>query len=47
LENRSRDIGIFALLILTFLMVMLKIYSEEYKEVLTSRAGYREYRNEP
>lgn len=38
---------IYGPLILTFLMVMLKIYSEEYKEVLTSRAGFREYRNEP
>jgi predicted PurR-regulated permease PerM len=38
---------IYGPLILTFLMVMLKIYSEEYKEVLTSRAGYHEYRNEP
>jgi predicted PurR-regulated permease PerM len=41
-------LGIFyGPLILTFLMVMLKIYGEEYKDVLTSRAGYREYRNEP
>jgi len=38
---------IYGPLILTFLMVMLKIYSEEYKEVLTSRAAFREYRNEP
>jgi predicted PurR-regulated permease PerM len=41
-------LGIFyGPLILTFLMVMIKIYSEEYKEVLTSRPGYHEYRNEP
>jgi len=41
-------LGIFyGPLILTFLMVMIKIYSEEYKEVLTSRVGYHEYRNEP
>ncbi|MDR3640835.1 MAG: AI-2E family transporter [Humidesulfovibrio sp.] len=41
-------LGIFyGPLILTFLMVMLKIYSEEYKDVLTSRSAYREYRNEP
>lgn len=41
-------LGIFyGPLILTFLMVMLKIYSEEYKDVLTSRAGYHEYRNLP
>jgi len=41
-------LGIFyGPLILTFLMVMIKIYGEEYKDVLTSRTGYREYRNEP
>jgi len=41
-------LGIFyGPLILTFLMVMLKIYGEEYKDVLTSRTGYHEYRNEP
>ncbi len=41
-------LGIFyGPLILSFLMVILKIYSEEYKEVLTSRTGYNEYRNEP
>jgi predicted PurR-regulated permease PerM len=41
-------LGIFyGPLILTFLMVMLKIYGEEYKEVLTSRTGYLGYRNEP
>jgi predicted PurR-regulated permease PerM len=41
-------LGIFyGPLILTFLMVMLKIYSEEYKDVLTSRSAYRENRNEP
>lgn len=38
---------IYGPLILTFLMVMIKIYSEEYKDVLTSRSAYREYRNEP
>jgi predicted PurR-regulated permease PerM len=41
-------LGIFyGPLILSFLMVMLKIYSEEYKDVLTSRSAYKEYRNEP
>lgn len=41
-------LGIFyGPLILTFLMVMLKIYGEEYKDVLSSRTGYHEYRNEP
>jgi len=42
-------LGIFyGPLILTFLMVMLKIYSEEYKDVLSSRSAYvSEYRNEP
>lgn len=41
-------LGIFyGPLILSFLMVMLKIYSEEYNEVLTSRSGYKSYRNEP
>lgn len=41
-------LGIFyGPLILSFLMVMLTIYSEEYKEVLTSRTGYQEHRNEP
>lgn len=38
---------IYGPLILTFLMVMIKIYSEEYKDVLTSRSAYSEYRNEP
>ncbi|MDP2849034.1 MAG: AI-2E family transporter [Humidesulfovibrio sp.] len=38
---------IYGPLILTFLMVMIKIYGEEYKDVLTSRSAYREYRNEP
>ncbi|MBI5518827.1 MAG: AI-2E family transporter [Desulfovibrio sp.] len=38
---------IYGPLILTFFMVMIKIYSEEYKDVLTSRSGYHEYRNEP
>jgi len=37
---------IYGPLILTFLMVMIKIYSEEYKEVLSSRSAY-EYGNEP
>jgi predicted PurR-regulated permease PerM len=41
-------LGIFyGPLILSFLMVMLKIYSEEYSEVLTSRTGFKSYRNEP
>ena len=41
-------LGIFyGPLILSFLMVMLKIYSEEYSEVLTSRADFQSYRNEP
>ncbi len=41
-------LGIFyGPLILTFIMVMLKIYGEEYKDVLSSRTGYHEYRNEP
>jgi predicted PurR-regulated permease PerM len=41
-------LGIFyGPLILSFLMVMLKIYSEEYNEVLTSRADFKSYRNEP
>lgn len=41
-------LGIFyGPLILSFLMVMLKIYSEEYNEVLTSRSGFKAYRNEP
>ena len=41
-------LGIFyGPLILSFLMVMLKIYSEEYSEVLTSRADFKTYRNEP
>lgn len=41
-------LGIFyGPLILSFLMVMLKIYSEEYDEVLTSRAGFKSYGNEP
>ncbi|MDO9632010.1 MAG: AI-2E family transporter [Humidesulfovibrio sp.] len=41
-------LGIFyGPLILSFLMVMLKIYSEEYSEVLTSRTDYKPYRNEP
>ncbi len=41
-------LGIFyGPLILSFLMVMLKIYSEEYSEVLTSRADFKSYRNEP
>ncbi len=41
-------LGIFyGPLILSFLMVMLKIYSEEYSEVLTSRTGFKAYRNEP
>ncbi|MHC1752192.1 AI-2E family transporter [Humidesulfovibrio sp.] len=38
---------IYGPLILTFLMVMIKIYSEEYKEVLSSRSAYHEYGNEP
>jgi len=37
---------IYGPLILTFLMVMIKIYSEEYKEVLSSRSAY-EHGNEP
>jgi predicted PurR-regulated permease PerM len=46
--NAFGALGIFyGPLILTFLMVMLKIYGEEYKDVLTSRSAYREYRNEP
>jgi predicted PurR-regulated permease PerM len=46
--NAFGALGIFyGPLILTFLVVMLKIYSEEYKEVLTSRHGYQEYGNEP
>jgi len=41
-------LGIFyGPLILSFLMVMLKIYSEEYNEVLTSRSDFKSYRNEP
>ncbi|MBU1230548.1 MAG: AI-2E family transporter [Proteobacteria bacterium] len=41
-------LGIFyGPLILSFLMVMLKIYSEEYSELLTSRTGFKTYRNEP
>ena len=41
-------LGIFyGPLILSFLMVMLKIYSEEYSEVLTSRSAFKTYRNEP
>jgi len=41
-------LGIFyGPLILSFLIVMLKIYSEEYDEVLTSRSGFTSYRNEP
>jgi predicted PurR-regulated permease PerM len=41
-------LGIFyGPLILSFLMVMLKIYSEEYNEVLASRADFKAYRNEP
>jgi len=41
-------LGIFyGPLILSFLMVMLKIYSEEYNEVLTSRADFKSFRNEP
>jgi predicted PurR-regulated permease PerM len=41
-------LGIFyGPLILTFVMVMLKIYSEEYNEVLTSRSDFKSYRNEP
>jgi len=38
---------IYGPLILTFLMVMIKIYSEEYKEVLSSRSAYHDYGNEP
>jgi predicted PurR-regulated permease PerM len=38
---------IYGPLILTFLMAMLTIYGEEYKEVLTSRTGYAQHRNEP
>ncbi len=46
--NAFGALGIFyGPLILSFLMVMLQIYGEEYKEVLTSRSGYKEYRNEP
>lgn len=37
---------IYGPLILTFLMVMIKIYSEEYKEVLSSRSAYV-HGNEP
>ena len=41
-------LGIFyGPLILSFLMVMLQIYGEEYKEVLTSRVGYKPYETEP
>ncbi|MDP3427962.1 MAG: AI-2E family transporter [Humidesulfovibrio sp.] len=41
-------LGIFyGPLILSFLMVMLKIYSEEYSEVLTSRTDFKSYGNEP
>jgi predicted PurR-regulated permease PerM len=41
-------LGIFyGPLILSFLMVMLKIYSEEYNELLTSRSDFKSYRNEP
>ena len=41
-------LGIFyGPLILSFLMVMLKIYSDEYSEILTSRTDFRSYRNEP
>ncbi len=41
-------LGIFyGPLILSFIMVMLQIYGEEYKEVLTSRVGYKPYENEP
>jgi len=46
--NAFGALGIFyGPLILTFLMVMLKIYGEEYKDVLTSRSAYSEHRNEP
>jgi len=41
-------LGIFyGPLILTFIMVMIKIYSEEYNDVLTARTAYQEYKNEP